>query len=260
MSWDTFKYLHEEYVIKGRSTSSIAKENSRGEKKLFPNTVRRALKKHQIDLRTKSTAQKNYLSKNPHPMEGKERTEDERRKISQGIQKWWDDLGPKELAALKAAMSERAGEKWDRLTDKEKKKAISKMHSASREKAGTGGKNENKVAELLKYDGYKIIQRTKDFSPRNLFEIDICIPSKSVAVEWDGLAHFKPIYGDSNLARTVAKDSRKNDSLVRDGWVVIRCRDHSTSHSVSFCQRAVDEIDKLIKSKPKPGVYYIDAR
>lgn len=258
--YDTYEYLHEQYVVNGRSTSSIAKEWSTPEKRVFPNTIRRLLKKHRIDLRNKSKAQSNYLSKNPHPMEGKERTDEERKKISEGIQKWWDDLDPDEADRLKQEMSERAGDKWSKMSKEEQESSIRKMHLASREKASRGSKNENKVADLLREAGYKIMQRTNQFSPRNLFEIDIAIPSKSVAIEWDGVAHFQPIFGDKNLNRVVSKDSRKNDALTKLGWRVIRCRDHSTSHSVAFCQRAVKEIVSLINSKLKPGVYYIDAK
>lgn len=253
-------YLHNEYVTKGRSTSSIAKEWSSKTKTIYPNTIRRLLKKYRIPLRNKSKAQKNFLSRHPHPMEGKERTKKERRKISQGIQKWWDDLDPKDATLLKKQMSERAEQKWDGMNEKEKKSAIRKMHLASREKANRGSKNENMVAALLAESGYKIMQRTNQYTPRNLFEIDIAIPGKHIAIEWDGVAHFEPIYGDKNLKRTVDKDKRKNKVLIKNGWTVIRCRDHSTSHSVAFCQRAVDNIIKLINSKLKRKVYYIDAK
>ena len=259
MKYNDYKYLFEEYVRKGRSTSSIAKEWTSSEKKVYPNTIRRLLVKHRIDLRDKSAAQKNFLASNPHPLEGRPRTDEEKRKISEGIQRWWDDLDPKAVAKLKSEMAERAGEKWDRMDAKEKRKAIRKMHIASRESAGSGGKNENKVAELINDAGYGVMQRTNQYTPRNQFEIDIAIPSRRVAVEWDGAGHFRPIYGDKALKRTKAKDRRKNAVLVKNGWVVIRCRDHSTAHSAAFCRRAVEKVIKLIESKPKSGTYYIDA-
>ena len=258
-TYDDYKYLIEEFQNKGRSTSSIAKEWSTEEKKVYPNTVRRCLIKHRIQPRNKSQAQKNYLASNPHPLEGRARTDEEKRKISEGIQKWWDDLDPADVDRLKKEMSERAGDKWAGMTDKEKKNAIRKMHIASREVAGMGGKNENKVAEFLMKAGYGVMQRTNQYTPRGQFEIDMAIPSRRVAVEWDGAGHFRPIYGDKALSKVKAKDKRKNQVLVKNGWVVVRCRDHSTAHSAAFCRRAVNEIVKLIESKPTAGVYYIDA-
>jgi len=257
-TYDSYNYLLREYEKKNRSTSSIAKEWSTPERKVYPNTIRRCLMKHQIKLRDKSAAQKNYLASNPHPLEGRARTDEEKRKISEGIQKWWDDLDPADAEQLKREMSGRAEDKWARMSDKEKKNAIRKMHIASRERAGFGGKNENKVAQLLMDAGYGVMQRTNQYTPRGQFEIDIAIPSKRVAVEWDGAAHFQPIYGEKTLKKTQAKDGRKNNVLVKNGWTVIRCRDNSTAHSAAFCRRAIGQIVKLIESKPKARVYYID--
>jgi len=259
MSYDRYEYLKEEYVGKGRSTASIAKEWTTDIKKVFPNTIRRALVRHMIPLRDKSNAQKNFLSKNPHPLEGRPRTAEEKRKISDGIQKWWDGLDVTEAEQLRSEMSERAGEKWLKMTKEQRELAIKKMHIASRERTGMGSKNENKVADLLGAAGYSLMQRTNQFTPRNQFEIDIAIPGRQIAIEWDGVAHFLPIYGKKALSKTQEKDNRKNKVLIRDHWVVIRCRDHSTAHSVAFCKRAINQIIKLIEKNLKPGVYYIDA-
>jgi len=224
----------------------------------FPNTVRRCAKRHEITARTKSEAQKNFLNENDHPMLGRERTTEEKHKISQGIQGHWNTLTEAEAQDKREQMSERARQKWDGLDTEEKKKSIKKMHQASREKAGTGSKNENKTADLLREAGFKIIQRTTDFSPRNAFEIDIAIPSKSIAIEWDGAAHFEPIYGDDSLKKTMAKDQRKNKALTKHGWTIIRCRDHSTAHSLAFCQRAVKKIMETMATAKKSGVYNVD--
>ena len=260
MNYKRQDYLVEEYTKKGRSTSSIAKEWSTPTKKVYPNTIRRLLDKYQIPIRDKSAAQKNFLASNPHPLEGRARTDEEKRNISEGIQKYWDGLDPSEVERLKSEMSERAGNKWANMTKKEKVLAIRKMHQASRLSAGSGGKNENAVAKLLTDAGYGIVQRTNQYTPRNQFEIDMAIPSNRVAVEWDGAGHFRPIYGDKALEKTQSKDKRKNKVLIKNGWVVIRCRDHSTAYSMAFCRRAADAVVDLIKSKLSPGVYYIDAK
>lgn len=259
MNYKDKKYLVEEYVNNGRSTSSIAKEHSTDTKKVYPNTIRRLLKKYQVPLRDKSEAQKNFLADNPHPLEGRKRTPEEKKKISEGIQGWWDKLDDNEILEIKEQMKERAEAKWAGLTVPEREKAILKMHQASREVAGMGGKNENAVADMLEAEGYGIVQRTNQFTPRNQFEIDMAIPSNRIAVEWDGAGHFRPIYGDKALEKTQAKDARKNDVLVKDGWIVIRCRDHSTGHSRAFCKRATDSIVGLINQKLSPGVYILDA-
>jgi len=252
--WNTYEYLDEEYTNKGRSTRSIGIEHG-----TYPNTVRRALIKHKIPLRSKSAAQKNFLERHGHPMTGKERSEEERRRISEGIQEHLDALTPKQLAAKKQAQGERAIRKWEALSEEEKKNNINKMHKANRENSGQGSKNENMVSKLLGEAGYKTVQRSTDFSPRNQWEIDIAIPSESVAVEWDGAAHFEPIYGEDNLRRVMAKDERKEQALAGFGWTVIRCRDHSTAHSLAFCRRAVNQIIEVIKTGKRGVVHHLDA-
>lgn len=251
--WDTYDNIYELYVTQGLSFTVIAKKY-----KTFPNTVRRCAKRHGIAIRSKSEAQKNYLTDNDHPMLGRERTEEEKAKISQGIQGHWDSLSDDEVNDKREQMSQRAHDKWDGMDDDEKKKSIVKMHKANKESAGRGSKNENKVADLLIQEGLKIVQRTNDFTPGNIFEIDIAVPARSVAIEWDGAAHFEPIYGDDALAKTVAKDQRKNQVLMKNGWMVIRCRDHSTAHSIAFCQRAVNQILEVINAGKKGKTYNID--
>lgn len=253
MNWNNYKYLKKEYEIRGRSTGSIAKEN-----KTYANTIRRALIKLRIPLRTKSQAQKNFLDKNEHPMTGIPRSDTTKKKISEGIQGHFDTLTDEEMDARKAAQSERALRKWENMTNDERKKNIIKMHKANREMSGMGSKNENLVAELLGGAGYKIVQRSNDYSPRKQFEIDIAIPGHSIAIEWDGAAHFEPIYGESNLQRVMAKDIRKEKTLTQFGWTVIRCRDHSTAHSLAFCRRAVNQIIEVIKTGKRGIVHRLD--
>ena len=253
MTWNTYEYLHNEYEVNGRSTGSIGKEHG-----VYSNTVRRALIKLGIKLRTKSQAQRNFLDKNGHPMTGIARSEDTKRRISEGIQGHFDTLTEEQMDARKTAQSERASLKWENMTDLERKKNIEKMHRANREMSGKGSKNENLVAGLLGNAGYKTVQRSTDYSPRKQFEIDIAIPKYSIAIEWDGAAHFEPIYGESNLQRVVAKDARKERALTEFGWTVIRCRDHSTAHSLAFCRRAVNQIIEIIKTGKRGIVHRLD--
>lgn len=236
-SWNTYKNLYNLYHEQNLSTGAIAKIYD-----TFPNTIRRALKSHGIKTRTKSQAQENYLETNDHPMLGRPRTVKERKKISEGIQNHWESLTDEENRERREQMAERARVKWEWMSAEEQAESIKKMHQANRQKAGLGSKNENGVANLIRELGYTVVQRTTEFSPRRAFEIDIAIPSERVAIEWDGAAHYEPIYGEDALKKTIEKDGRKNRALSNHGWRVIRCRDHSTSHSLAFCQRAVKKI------------------
>jgi len=253
-TWDTHSNLYDLYVHQGLSTGAIAKIYG-----TFANTVRRALVRHGIDTRSKSEAQKNYLEDNDHPMLGRERTESERLAISGGIQKHWDGLSDEESQKKREEMAERAKVKWEWMSDEEKEQSIKKMHKANRENAGLGSKNENAIAAMMTNAGYNIAQRTTEYSPRKAFEIDIAIPSERVAIEWDGAAHYEPIYGDEALQKTMEKDDRKNRALMDYGWKVIRCRDHSTAHSLAYCKRSFEKIMQAMKKIKDGEVVYIDA-
>jgi very-short-patch-repair endonuclease len=253
--WDTHDNLYDLYVNQGLSTGAIAK--------LYPgtfaNTIRRALKRHGIKTRSKSDAQKVFLEANDHPMLGRPRTEDERKRISEGIQQHWDGLSPEQDRQRREEMAERARMKWEWMSEAERDEMIASMHKANREKAGLGSKNENAVANMLRDEGYTVYQRTTEYSPRRAFEIDAAIPAERIAIEWDGAAHYEPIYGDEALKKTIEKDARKNRALVDHGWRVIRCRDHSTAHSMAFCTRAVQKIIKAIKNIQDGEIIEIDA-
>lgn len=251
--WDTYDNLYDLYVTQGLSWGAIGARYG-----TFANTIRRCAKRHGITSRTKSEAQVNYLEDNDHPMLGRERTEKERKKISQGIQSHWDGLTEEEDKSKREEMAERARVKWDWMDEEEKVKSIKRMHKANREKAGLGSKNENAVADHITKAGYTVAQRTTEYSPRRAFEIDIAIPSESVAIEWDGAAHYEPIYGDEALKKTIEKDKRKNAALTNHGWKVIRCRDHSTSYSMAFCQRAASKILDAMKTLSDGEVRHID--
>ncbi len=255
MNWKDPEYLKKEYVEKQRSTSDIAKEHG-----IFPNTVRRELKRNGFSIRDKSAAQKVNIEKNGAPMEGRVRTAEEKERISAGLQRFWDELSPEQVAATKNKLSEVARGKWESLSPDEKRKAIKKMHRASNNRLREGSKNENMVADLIAAEGYKVEQRTNEYTPGRQFEIDICIPSINVAIEWDGATHFDPIYGDENLAKVQAKDDKKNQILLSAGWTVIRCRDHSTAPSLAFCKRSVAAIVDVIKNGKKKTLHVIEAK
>jgi endogenous inhibitor of DNA gyrase (YacG/DUF329 family) len=40
-------------------------------------------------------------------------------------------------------------------------------------------------------------------------EVDVAIPSLSLAIEWNGAVHFKPMFGESHLAKTQERDRKK---------------------------------------------------
>jgi len=251
--WKDPRYLEVEFVEKRRSTSDIAKEHG-----VFPMTIRRELKRNGIPLRDKGTAQKINIERNGTPTQGRHRTDEEKLRISKGLQTFWDKLTEEEVQDRKDTLASVAKEKWSSMSDKDKAEIIRKMHAANTAKAKDGSKNENAVADMLSSIGYVVEQRTNEYTPGRVFEIDICLPSERVAIEWDGATHFLPIYGEENLAKVMEKDEKKNSILVGSGWTLIRCRDMSTTSSMAFVRRTVENIVRLIEDNKGPGLFIIE--
>lgn len=255
INWKTAEWLQDHYVTQGLSTWQIA-----GLVSTHPNTVRRALKSFGIALRDRGAAQANFLAANDHPAFGTTRSEEEKRRITSGIRAHWERLSEREQTKRRKEIAKRSKKNWASKSDEEKEFAVRKMTSGNRKAQGRGSKNENLVARMLQEKGYKIAQRTTDYTPGAAFEIDIALPNESIAVEWDGPAHYSPIYGEDELARVKEKDLRKNDTLLSNNWTIVRVQDHSTSHSKIFCQRAVEAIEAVIKNGERHKVHYIEAR
>ena len=77
----------------------------------YPNKIRRLLKKHGIDLRTSSDAQKNALGtgRASHPTQGTPRSEETKQKISDSQGAVWDSLNEEE----KEHRSQIGKESWE---------------------------------------------------------------------------------------------------------------------------------------------------
>lgn len=249
------KYIVKSY-LSGCSTSEIAKEL--GE---FPNTIRRVLLKNGVKLRDKSDAQKLYLKDHEHPMTGKVRTAEEKEKISNALMNQWDNLPEEEKARRVKRLSKSAKKNWNSLSDDGKADAIDKMNAARIKTARTGSKNENKIAELLSERGYKLYRRTKEYTPGNEFEIDICMPGLKIAIEVDGRSHYDPIYGDKAFDKKQQEDGFKNRFLISNGWTLIRLVDKTTSHSRAACVRAVEGALVIIGNDKLHGkLHYVDLK
>lgn len=41
------------------------------------------------------------------------------------------------------------------------------------------------------------------------FEVDIAVPDLNLGIEWNGIVHFKPIYGQEKLSKIQLRDQKK---------------------------------------------------
>jgi len=49
------------------------------------------------------------------------------------------------------------------------------------------------------------------------YEIDIAIPELEIGIEWNGIVHFKPIYGKRKLSRIQEIDAKKEQMAREKG-------------------------------------------
>ena len=103
------------YREENKSTYEISKVF-----KTYPNKIRRVLKKHGVQLKDKSQAQKNALSNGSAkiPTAGKTRTSEEKLKISYGLKKSWDSMDEEK----KKLYIKRAKDRWDNMPDEAKER------------------------------------------------------------------------------------------------------------------------------------------
>lgn len=82
------EFLEEEYWNKNKSPQDIAYENN-----TYPNNVRRHLLKYWSKLRDHSDAQKIVVKTKCHPTKGRERSEEEKKSIAEGLKNYYTELG-----------------------------------------------------------------------------------------------------------------------------------------------------------------------
>mgnify|MGYP003634230513 CR=1 FL=1 len=238
-------FLVNSYVSENKSTYKIAEELN-----TYPNKIRRALKSLGVQLKTKSEAQSVALKqgRHKHPTQGKQRSEIDKINISEGMSKYWVDMGDRERERrTEVAMT-------DEERDNMKKLAIEAVRKAGRE----GSKLEKFLEQSLTGEGYDVMFHKKGLIPNEKLEVDLFIPKLGTAIEIDGPAHFLPIWGEKNLQRHIRSDAHKSGLLLRAGFVIVRIK-HTTKNVseklkrdlLSVVTKKLSEIDNKFPDKGK---------
>lgn len=96
-----------------------------------------------------------------------------------------------------------------------------KSHAASYnntlKRKGTRSKCESLLFEMLtkEFPALKILPNDKDML--NGYEIDIAIPELKLGIEWNGIVHFQPIYGQEKLNKIQKRDKTKIEIAAKRG-------------------------------------------
>ncbi len=232
-------YLQEEYVNKNRSTYDIAKELN-----TYPNKVRRALIEHEIDLRDKSTAQKEALKsgRHSHPTEGTKRKQVTKNKISSTVASIWSNLTSNE----KSNRQKQAKEFWESIPESKKEFMRREAAKAIRKAAVEGSEVEKYIMLSLILDGYKVDFHKEFLITKEMTHVDIFLPELRTAIEIDGPTHFFPIWGEENLIKTQKADNVKNSLLLEREFVVIRIKHLRKNISEIYKRKLAEEVKKIL--------------
>jgi hypothetical protein len=106
-------------------------------------------------------------------------------------------------------------------------------------------KIEIRLFELLKKTFPCINFLPNDKTMLNGLEVDIAIPELKLAIEWNGVVHFKPIYGETKLNRIQSIDKKKLLLAQQKNINLIVISDN-TSSKKQF-DEAFSQIYKIIK-------------
>ena len=248
-------FLVNAYIYEDKSTYQIAEELN-----TYPNKVRRALKFLGIQLKSKSEAQSTALKqgRHKHPTKGKQRTQSDKINISEGMSKYWHDMGDDE----RQRRVDMAKKQWYAMSDEERyhmrKAAIEAVRRAGKE----GSRMEKFLYKGLMDEGFEVSFHQKNLIPNANLEIDLFVPGLKTAIEVDGPAHFFPIWGEANLQRHVKSDAHKSGLLLNRGFVLLRIK-HLTRNISAKLQRdalklVLTQLNKIRNEFPPVGKRYLE--
>jgi|TARA_Y100001938_G_scaffold125692_1_gene176900 very-short-patch-repair endonuclease len=241
------------YNNKNLSTYEIAKVLE-----TYPNKIRRTLIKHGQTLKNKSEAQKVALKegRSSHPTMGKQRSKEERLKISSGLVDYWQDMSDKE----RSRRVKIAKRNWKKMSAEQKESMRSKGIAAIRAAATEGSKLEKFIQGSLEKQGF-FVKMHETIIPAENLEIDLYIPELKTIIEVDGPSHFLPIWGDDKLQKQINADLRKSGALLSRGYAVIRVKSlgqESLSKKEELIQSIVEIVTGIRKKFPPRSKRFIE--
>lgn len=132
----------------------------------------------------------------------------------------------------------------DERAVKMKKLALLKMFKTIGNAAIAGSRPEIECYRLIKESYPNTILHDVDTIPP--YEIDISIPDKKVAIEWNGPTHRFPIFGQKAFDKVLRNDAIKIQKLTSMGWVIISVDDDYKKFKPLIIKQTVEEIKEII--------------
>lgn len=249
------------YVNQDVSTYIIAKKYN-----TYPNKIRRILLKNGVQLDDRSKAQKKALEagRSIHPTQGKQRSEETKIKISDGVHKNWDGIS-EETRKMRV---DKAREQWNNMTVQQQEDLRKAAAEAVRQTAKEGSQMERFLNSELPKHGWDVIFHKTGLIQNSNLELDLFIPSLNTVIEIDGPSHFFPIWGKTDverqalLQRNIQSDAQKSGLLLANGFVIIRIKHLTKSLSLKHKRDVLAKVLELLRdihnNFPEKGDRYIE--
>ena len=226
----------------------------------YPTKIRRILIKNGYTPRNRSETQKVALKKGTsiHPTQGRERTDEEKLKISTKLVTYWDEMSDVE----KQSRIDQSKANWEAMSHEKRQHMRKLSNEALKRAAKEGSKIENKIYEALTKDGYHIDFHTKKLIRNDKLEIDLYIPDLKTIIEIDGPSHYLPIWGEEKLKKQIEADAEKDGLVLSQGFVMIRVKILKTNLSLKHEKDLIDliiiKLKKIEKHFPRKSNRYIE--
>lgn len=240
------EYILKNYKELGKSFSEIAKESG-----TYANKIRRDAIKLKIDIRDKSTAQKNALANGSakHPTKGKQRSDTVKSKIGRSVMESWENLDDQTMQQRK----EKARLNWEKLSEDTKASILKEANNAVRKTSKVGSKLEKYILNKLLKDNYRVDFHKEHSLLNTKLQIDLFLPQLNVAIEVDGPSHFKPVWGKEALNKNKKYDNKKTGLILGKGWALIRIiqnKDFSMAQAEKIYEKLKIKLDSIKNNFP----------
>ena len=218
----------------------------------YQNKIRRDRLKLGIPTRTPAEAQKLALTQGraKHPTKGRQRTDEEKKKIGEAVSAEWSKIDDKE----RERRVQIGKESWNSKSDDEKQQILQKAVKAIRESSKSGSNLEKYLLNALISAGYKVQFHKEHIVKNERLQIDLMLPEFNIAIEVDGPSHQKPVWGEENFQRNQRSDKQKTGLIIGQGLVLVRVKQAGNLSEVkkrNYLNELLSTIDKIKSGNKK---------
>lgn len=117
-------------------------------------------------------------------------------------------------------------------------------------KASTPSAGEQKIIDFFMSNGVEFIREyynPKLYNPEtgNMLYFDFYVPKYNLLIEFDGIHHFKPVYGEEKLRTQKVKDKEKDRWCRQRDWPLLRISCFEMKDLEAIICRAFDKLDPI---------------